>query len=192
MSDKRLKILLASKDVFEAMGYHEAKISEIAKVAGVGKGTVYEYFNSKQSLFEEMVIFLIDMGFDMMSKQISEKDNAFDRLKVIQAMEKEISLNHGKLFSLILSRISYASETLKSKFFMTRDRELKLIEGIIESGIKEGIFKDINTKYFALIFKGAMGQAHMSAGCMHESEIKPIESHLSDELFDVLINSIKS
>jgi len=192
MGDKRIKIIMASKDIFEAMGYHEAKISEIAKLAGVGKGTVYEYFDSKESLFEEMVIYLIDMSFDLMTAKINTQSTALDKLRVIQAMEKEISLNHGKLFSLILSRISNASDELKIKFFQTRERELKTIESIISDGIKEGVFKDINTSHFALIFKGAMGQAHMSASCHPENEAINSDSHLSEELFDVLIDSIKS
>lgn len=193
MNDKHLKILMAAKEVFEEEGYHEAKISEIAKRAGIGKGTVYEYFKSKQSLFEEMVIFLIDMGFDTLDSKIKEKDNAIDKLKVIVEIEKEISLNHGKLFGLILARLSSASETLKTKFYITRERELKTIEDIISEGIQAGIFKDINTEYFALIFKGAISQAHMNANCnvAKGSEIKEA-LHISDELFEILIDSIKS
>ena len=61
--EKRILILEAAKELFEEKGYHEAKISEIAIVAGIGKGTVYEYFESKQSLFEEMIIYFIDNYF---------------------------------------------------------------------------------------------------------------------------------
>jgi len=37
--------------VFARDGYHQAKIEEVAKEAGIGKGTVYEYFRSKTELF---------------------------------------------------------------------------------------------------------------------------------------------
>ena len=193
MNDKHLKIIMAAKDIFEEEGYHEAKISEIAKRAGVGKGTVYEYFDSKQSLFEEMVVFLIDMGFETMEAKIKEQNNAIDKLKVIVEIEKEISLNHGKLFGLILARLSSASDMLKNKFYETRERELRNIEDIVSDGIQAGTFKEVNTHYFALIFKGAISQAHMSVNCnvAKGSEINEA-LHISDDLFEVLLDSIKS
>ncbi|MGI9951448.1 TetR/AcrR family transcriptional regulator [Moorellaceae bacterium AZ2] len=56
--DKRRQILRAAARVFAARGYHQAKMAEIALEAGVGKGTLYEYFPSKKELFRQMVSYL--------------------------------------------------------------------------------------------------------------------------------------
>lgn len=48
---KRRAILAAGLDVFSARGYAAANIAQIAVVAGVGKGTIYEYHRSKEELF---------------------------------------------------------------------------------------------------------------------------------------------
>ena len=56
--DKRLRIIEAAVIVFSRKGFHRAKVEEIAEVAGVGKGTVYEYFKSKKELFLEMVLYI--------------------------------------------------------------------------------------------------------------------------------------
>ncbi|MDT3700857.1 MAG: TetR/AcrR family transcriptional regulator, partial [Thermincola sp.] len=53
-SDKRKKILKAAVKVFSQKGFHAAKVDEIAQLADVGKGTVYEYFSSKEEVFQEM------------------------------------------------------------------------------------------------------------------------------------------
>lgn len=50
---KRGAIIQAAMEVFSRKGYHNARIEEIAVAAGAGKGTVYEYFDSKLTLFQE-------------------------------------------------------------------------------------------------------------------------------------------
>jgi AcrR family transcriptional regulator len=50
-SAKRRQILEGARKVFLAEGFDGASMGEIAKVAGVSKGTLYVYFDSKESLF---------------------------------------------------------------------------------------------------------------------------------------------
>lgn len=48
-------ILDAAMRVFADKGYHSATIADIAKAAGLGKGTLYLYFKNKEALAEAMV-----------------------------------------------------------------------------------------------------------------------------------------
>ena len=47
----RENILQAALHLFAVKGYHETSISSVAERAGVGKGTLYWYFSSKEELF---------------------------------------------------------------------------------------------------------------------------------------------
>src|SRR5437870_7324690 len=47
---KRHRILRAAIDVFARNGYFTAKVSEIAKAAGVADGTIYLYFDGKEDV----------------------------------------------------------------------------------------------------------------------------------------------
>ncbi len=49
-SDKRERILLAAERIFARHGFFAARVSEIAKEAGVADGTIYLYFKSKDDL----------------------------------------------------------------------------------------------------------------------------------------------
>ena len=49
------EILDAALEVFGEQGYARARLEEVAQRAGVSKGTVYLYFDSKETLFREMV-----------------------------------------------------------------------------------------------------------------------------------------
>src|SRR5580700_9328111 len=53
--DRRQAIMEAALDEFIAQGYAATRLDDVAKRAGVAKGTIYLYFKDKQTLFEELV-----------------------------------------------------------------------------------------------------------------------------------------
>ena len=52
----RRALLEAAERVFAELGYHEASIVKITEAAGVAQGTFYRYFDSKQGVFDELVV----------------------------------------------------------------------------------------------------------------------------------------
>ncbi|TGD95778.1 TetR/AcrR family transcriptional regulator [Methylobacterium nonmethylotrophicum] len=55
-SDKRRQIMDGAREVFLAAGFDGASMGAIAKAAGVSKGTLYVYFDSKEALFEALTV----------------------------------------------------------------------------------------------------------------------------------------
>jgi AcrR family transcriptional regulator len=53
--ETRTKLLEAAEHVFSEFGYHDASIVKITEAAGVGQGTFYLYFATKQDVFDELV-----------------------------------------------------------------------------------------------------------------------------------------
>src|SRR3978361_1849958 len=54
-SSKRRQILDGARKVFMDLGFDGASMGEIARAAGVSKGTLYVYFADKSRLFEAIV-----------------------------------------------------------------------------------------------------------------------------------------
>jgi AcrR family transcriptional regulator len=54
-NERRAEILSAALDEFAACGFAQARLDDVARRAGVAKGTIYLYFRDKQSLFQELV-----------------------------------------------------------------------------------------------------------------------------------------
>jgi AcrR family transcriptional regulator len=52
--NRREDILQAAREVFKQNGYAKAHVAEIAQLAGVAKGTVYLYFESKQAMLDAL------------------------------------------------------------------------------------------------------------------------------------------
>ena len=53
---KRRQIIDGARDVILRSGFDAASMNEIARVAGVSKGTLYVYFSSKEDLFEALIV----------------------------------------------------------------------------------------------------------------------------------------
>jgi AcrR family transcriptional regulator len=74
----RRRLLEAAESVFADLGYHEASIVKITERAGVALGTFYLYFDSKQTIFEALVIDLNRRVRHSMSEAMAE---AKDRIE---------------------------------------------------------------------------------------------------------------
>jgi len=53
--DRREAILAAALDEFSSRGFEAARLDDVARRAGVAKGTIYLYFRDKESLFQELI-----------------------------------------------------------------------------------------------------------------------------------------
>ena len=52
---KRRQIMEGARQVFLSSGFDGASMNDVARAAGVSKGTLYAYFNSKEELFEAII-----------------------------------------------------------------------------------------------------------------------------------------
>ncbi|CAN0075446.1 unnamed protein product [Chrysoparadoxa australica] len=66
------KIMDASLELFGTIGYKSTTIAQIAESAGVSKGLIYNYFDSKEALLKAMILQLSKEGEGMMEQSFSE------------------------------------------------------------------------------------------------------------------------
>src|ERR1700677_2284359 len=52
---KRRQVMEGARTVFLASGFDGASMNDVARAAGVSKGTLYVYFDSKEQLFEALI-----------------------------------------------------------------------------------------------------------------------------------------
>jgi len=61
------EILAAAFEVFAAHGFEAARIDDVARQAGIAKGTIYLYFRDKEQLFRAVVRSLLQKRFDVIA-----------------------------------------------------------------------------------------------------------------------------
>jgi len=105
---KRKDIALSCKEIFFQNGIKDITISHIAKTAGVGKGTIYDYFKNKEDIVFEIVNILIQERNIIVQKQISEIKLTKDKIKLFAKFfysEEDIELRqlYKEFISIALS-----------------------------------------------------------------------------------------
>ncbi len=55
MEDKKAAIFNSAKELFSIKGFKDTNVSDITKMAGIGVGTFYNYYSSKEGLFIEIL-----------------------------------------------------------------------------------------------------------------------------------------
>lgn len=80
---KEREILEAAAAVFAARGFRATRIDDVAAHAGVGKGTVYEYFRSKEELFLRLFDWYTTQAFAAMTHDADDVsgDSAMEGLR---------------------------------------------------------------------------------------------------------------
>ena len=87
-SAKRRQIIEGAREVFLAQGFDAASMGEIARKAGVSKGTLYVYFDSKERLFEAINTIAADFEKIVVITHIDELKDLFNvRLDVIKGRD---------------------------------------------------------------------------------------------------------
>jgi len=76
---KRRNIAFACKDLLLENGINELTIAQIAKTAGVGKGTIYEYFENKEDIVFELMTCMQDDYDERLRTKLLELPNVFSK-----------------------------------------------------------------------------------------------------------------
>lgn len=89
--EKRLKIINAALKEFSIYGYELCSTNQIVKKAGISKGSLFKYFETKEDLF----FFLIDYVVQRMTKQpLNLSDNLFERIRQYAEYEFDFYLEN--------------------------------------------------------------------------------------------------
>jgi len=140
-NEREKEIVKAAYEIFQINGYHNAKMKTIADKAGIGKGTLYEYFKSKKELFETSMIFSMEKGFEGI-KEVLNLDLGF-REKVIEYFKykKNYMKNQNTIFESFFSNRELISDKVRDTFFCSMSNHYYDIMVIVEEGIKEGVVR---------------------------------------------------
>ena len=159
--EKRNHILEAAIKVFAKLGLPNAKMMHIAEAAGIGKGTIYEYFKSKEELFIAAFHTFVKQAGDHIQKRTSKVDDPVRRLHAYFNAWTDFLSTDFLEFADIMLDIWASGLRLhegQDKFHlgdMYRMYRVQIIE-ILDDGIRKGKFKAVNTTITASIIIGTL------------------------------------
>jgi len=146
--DKRpLEIMNAAVELFVCKGFASTKIDDIAKQAGVSKGTVYLYYSSKESLFKAMVYELMVPKINEVERYILSydgKQRELLKIVILQWWQTVKSSGITGIPKLIISEADKFPELTKFYVKEVIHRIQTILVNIINAGIDKQEFRKVN------------------------------------------------
>lgn len=180
---KKARILETSGKLFMTYGFKRVSMEEIARNAGVGKGTVYQLFESKQDL----MLCTIDFIGDQIGGAIEGIMNG-DEISPIEKLRLFISIVSGRLSQLRTTALSELEIDFPEGFEKIRLMRQQLIFGnlteLLRQGKKAGIYdSQIDEALAAHVVIGAISQ-------VTQAEVLSTFSCQPDQLFQSILNIV--
>lgn len=109
--EKKERILNAAYDEFAEKGYKNASTNVIAKNAGIGKGTLFNYFGTKENLFH----YLIEYGFNTLKREYLDKidyneTDFFERMNKTGQLKWKVYFKYEALGSFMANVFMHLEE----------------------------------------------------------------------------------
>src|SRR2546428_1280734 len=141
------EIVTAALEVFVQRGFAAARLEEVARRAGVTKGTLYLYFKSKEALFKavvrETVVPVIAQGEALAQSFTGTARELVERLvREYWRLVGETEL--AGIPKLMMAEAATFPELTRFYYNEVVARGHRLMAGVIERGIKSGEFRNVD------------------------------------------------
>lgn len=158
---KRQAILEAAIAVFVEKGYHDTKMADIAVAAGMGKGTIYEYFSTKESLPQAIFTLFFERCDNHLKKikqsDLSPIDVVIAGIRLTLTDIEEIAAVTPLCFELLGSQALNQSLGLSESFVVWLEQLSQFFAEAILLGQSNGqINPEVNAKAFARMLVSAV------------------------------------
>ena len=144
----REEILSAAGKVFASKGFFPTTMSDIAREAEFGTGTLYKYFKSKEELYFTLIDEKVEEMSRLVKAELSQKTSAIERIKKVLELQFEFIERNRDFFKIYISERSRFEWTVKDDLGKEIHEKMvtyiQLLDEVMSQGIKEKEFKPIN------------------------------------------------
>ena len=200
-NDKRRMILDASLELIREKGFEGTRIIDIANRAGIGKGTVYSYFSSKEEVVATSVKDLVDRDFREVYDQVEQAGDFETKLRLFVRIHYALLQQYGPFMILFAEqRMKDQAETspemraVMEEIGAEHNRRVReiVVFGIENGELREDLDPDLAATY---ILSVTLGHAFsMMKGCCGEeplSGMTDLAEISADQIIELILKGIR-
>jgi TetR/AcrR family fatty acid metabolism transcriptional regulator len=187
---KKTRIMEAATEIFAKLPYHQVKVEEIATQAGVGKGTIYEYFSSKDDLFFSLMKLSSRIYFAEMAKATTQGKTIEERLRIIFNYHLAFIEKNADMARILIAEKRLPQEECTQLVKEQRKQLKQFISGLLAEGIASGEFRTVDPD---VISQGIMGTLAALWGHMLLDD-EPIQNpgELTEKILDFFLHGLQA
>jgi AcrR family transcriptional regulator len=197
---RKNEMINAAELLFLEKSFDETKMKAIADKAGYAKGTLYNYFSSKEDLFIAVVVKAYQKLIDLTERAIEKNEPGLNQLLAVGSAYYKLTKEFPRYANLLhdISQIEPDLWTKSDRELTENEKEYKLINqqyakafiSVIEGAKKKGeIVEEISSQMMAIAL------ASMTSGLLRELEHRKELINMSgidiDEIIDFIFNIVK-
>lgn len=192
--EKKQLIAETAVDVFAENGFSETKVRQIADRAGVGKGTVYLYFDNKYEILYEVYLNFEAMLHDILDRALDESGDPAENARRLMDELVDMLESHRSKFTVLFEFWSHGlndADEFDIPFKSFYNRIRKKFEVVLKDMVDEDRLKDHSLEDFTYvligIFEGQMVQWLMNPS---SPDLDEMSSIVLDILFEGLSEDV--
>src|SRR5581483_6460504 len=183
---KRDRILEAGLKLFANESYQAVTMDRVAEAAGVAKGTLYLYFQSKEDLY----LGILSDGMETMARTyqstVEPHADAKTRLRHAIAVTVEFYAQRRDLLRLMMTEEPKMPEGRNRLRDEWRERGGRVFTALVEEGIGSGAFRPVDPHLVTYAILGSMRSVMLFYGAR-----RPIEQ-IGHELGEMLVRAVSA
>jgi AcrR family transcriptional regulator len=197
---RQQEILEAAKEVFFEKGIHRATVDDVAAQAEVSKGTVYLYFQSKESILAHLLLEGLSILLSQLKAAYASQEpfSAEKHLRQLVEAYWRFAQTHPHYFRLLmaLDRGRFrerVSAEIYQQILTESTRGLGLVAKAIRQGTEEGMFTADDPLLAAGVLWGALNGALTLMANPVRQEMIPVEPRaVFDETFELFLRGLQA
>lgn len=149
-NDKVTAVYYAIEELIaEGVDLTSVRVSDIATRAGIGKGTTYEYFSSKEEMIVRAMVYLVTSMMNRVMNQMEKLPSFCEKFMLLldemeqKAKQRACIMKYMNMFQ-DMSLCRQMHDILAEEDEAKKAMPMRIIEYLLDEGKKEGI---ISTKY---------------------------------------------
>ncbi len=147
-AEKTRNIARTALTLFSEKGYRATSVGQIARAAGIGKGTVYDYFKNKEDIYLAAVVEWLAQFEDQLIVRLEGIVDPIDRLKAVAQMHMDlygqIDRKTMNLFLQIMQQSLMDNGIIAKRRHLVREMAAtatRSMAGVLLDGVAKGVFK---------------------------------------------------
>ena len=149
--DRRQSIIEAAEKSFALFGYKATTMDQVAKIANVGKGTIYTFFANKEQLFQEIMNRLIQEMKHVAENAMRPELQFFDNLGIVLEQLLEFQEQHELALKLSHEVREIGTPMAKEGIEQLERAIVTYLQDKIEYAMSQGQMKKCNPQLTAFV-----------------------------------------
>ena len=144
IEQRQAEILDAANRVFSKHGFAKTTVDQVAVEAGLGKGTIYQYFKSKKELFLAVGRNGMDKLKDTMIEEIEQEEDPVDRIEKAIRTYLLFFQKNTDLANIFMYEQSEFKKEIQKKYFENYYGHVNRMQETFKEAMKLTLIKDMN------------------------------------------------